>query len=111
MPDVLEIYSWDDEGYSPLVFSDGWQVALLNWEPLFDRANLTEIERHNDTDEVFVLLRGKAVLFVRADDGELQAVGDEIGQGVQRDTWRLAQSGCHSQCGVCHCGEPGHPSP
>lgn len=74
MPDALEIYDWKEEGYQPLVFSQGWQVALLNWEPLFDRANLTEIERHNHSDEVFVLLRGKAVLFTRADNGDLRAV-------------------------------------
>ncbi len=73
MPDTLETCNWDGAGYQPLVFSQGWQVALLNWEPLFDRANLTEIERHNHSDEVFVLLRGRALLFTRADDSELHA--------------------------------------
>ncbi len=73
MPDTLETCNWDGVGYRPLVFSQGWQVALLNWEPLFDRANLTEIERHNHSDEVFVLLRGRALLFTRADDSELRA--------------------------------------
>ena len=74
MPGTIEIYDWDEEGYKPLVFSQSWQVALLNWEPLFDRSNLTEIERHNHTDEVFVLLRGRAVLVTKSDDGPLQAV-------------------------------------
>ncbi len=85
----LEVYTWQEEGYQPLVFGDGWQVALLNWEPLFDRANLTEIERHNDSDEVFVLLRGRAVLFTRADGGDLQAVEMVPGRvyNVPRGTW------------------------
>lgn len=71
---MLETYEWTGEGFEPLVFTEHWQAALLNWEPLFDRANLDEIERHNHTDEVFVLLRGRAVLFTRPEGGELQAV-------------------------------------
>jgi mannose-6-phosphate isomerase-like protein (cupin superfamily) len=65
----LEVLSWTETGYQPLVFSAGWQVALLNWEPLFDLPNAGEIERHNQTDEVFVLMRGRAVLFVVTPDG------------------------------------------
>lgn len=71
---MLEIYEWAGEGFAPLVFTEGWQAALLNWEPLFDRRNLDEIERHNHTDEVFVLLRGRAVLFTRPDGDALAAV-------------------------------------
>ena len=71
---MLEIYDWSGEGFEPLVFTDKWQAALLNWEPLFDRVNLDQIERHNYTDEVFVLLRGQAVLFTRPEHGALQAV-------------------------------------
>jgi mannose-6-phosphate isomerase-like protein (cupin superfamily) len=68
MSDLLEVHKYDGVGYQPLVFFDGWQAALLNWEPLFDLANAGEIERHNQTDEVFVLWRGRALIFVS--DGE-----------------------------------------
>lgn len=77
---MLEIYEWAGEGFAALVFTEGWQAALLNWEPLFDRRNLDEIERHNHTDEVFVLLRGRAVLFTRPDGGALEAVEMETGK-------------------------------
>jgi mannose-6-phosphate isomerase-like protein (cupin superfamily) len=76
---MLEVYDWAGEGFAPLVFADGWQAARLNWEPLFERQNLDEIERHNKTDEVFVLLQGRAVLFTRPDDGALQAVEMKAG--------------------------------
>ncbi len=59
----VEVFDWKGVGYQPLVFSESWQVALLNWEPCFDLEKLGEIERHNQTDEVFVLVNGKAVLF------------------------------------------------
>ena len=71
---MLEIHQWSGEGFKPLMFTEGWQAAILNWEPLFDRPNLDEIERHNLTDEVFVLLRGQAVIFTRLDGGALEAV-------------------------------------
>ena len=80
---ALEVLSWADTGYRPLVFSDGWQVALLNWEPIFDLANVGEIERHNHTDEVFVLVRGRAALFVVTPDGPARG-GYASGGRVQR---------------------------
>jgi mannose-6-phosphate isomerase-like protein (cupin superfamily) len=79
MTDTLETHNFTNPGYKPLVFYDGWQVALLNWEPLFDLDNAGEIERHNQTDEVFVLWRGRALIFTS--DGErLHAV--EMQPGV-----------------------------
>lgn len=86
---MLEIYEWAGEGFSPLVFTANWQAALLNWEPLFDRRNLDEIERHNHSDEVFVLLRGRAVLFTRADGAALEAVEMERGKiyNVRAGVW------------------------
>ncbi len=71
MPDsqkYLQIERHDGQGYLPLVFSAGWQAAILNWEPPIDLAQLGEIERHTRTDEVFVLWRGRAALFVRTGD-------------------------------------------
>lgn len=79
---MLQEFDWTGEGFAPLVFTERWQAALLNWEPLFDRRNLDEIERHNLTDEVFVLLRGQAVLFTKAEGGDagpLQAVAMKPG--------------------------------
>ena len=88
MPD-LEIFHWEKQGYKPLVFSDGWQVALLNWEPLLARENLDEIERHNQTDEVFVLLRGWSVLFVRSEGETINAVDMKHGvvYNVPKGVW------------------------
>lgn len=65
----LEIFEYADEGYKPLVFFDGWQVALLNWEPCFDLPQAKEIEVHKDTDEVFVLWRGRGALFIKEGEG------------------------------------------
>lgn len=65
----LEVYEWSEDGYKPLVFSHDWQAAILNWEPIFDLEKIGEVERHNQTDEVFVLTKGKAVLFTIDEQG------------------------------------------
>lgn len=65
----VEFYEWNEAGYKPLVFHHDWMVALLNWEPACRLENAHEIERHNQTDEVFVLLCGQAALYVNAGAG------------------------------------------
>jgi ureidoglycolate hydrolase len=85
----LEIYTWDQTGYQPLVFCQGWQVALLNWEPVFDLEKAGEIERHNQTDEVFVLVKGQAVLFCITPDGQMQVedMRPNVIYNVTQGTW------------------------
>jgi hypothetical protein len=67
----LEVHEWKEDGYKPLVFSHDWMVSTLNWEPIFDLENIGEVERHNQTDEVFVLTTGRAVIFTIDDHGML----------------------------------------
>lgn len=69
---LLEIHPWEEDGYKPLVFTDTWMVAILNWEAIFAWENVGEIEGHNATDEVFVLTKGRAVLFVVSPEGQMQ---------------------------------------
>ena len=84
----VEEHSWKDEGYCPLVFHRDWQVALLNWEPIFDREGVGEIERHCETDEVFVLWRGRAVLFTAGEGGlELREMEPGVLYNVTQGTW------------------------
>lgn len=60
----LDILEHDGTEYRRLVSNARWTLASLNWAPRFDEKNLIEMERHNLTDEVFVLLKGKATLLV-----------------------------------------------
>ena len=88
MGEPLEILNYTDEGYKPLVFSAGWQVALLNWEPIFDLKNAGDIERHVHTDEVFVLWKGHSLLFISTDQGlQVQELQPGVIYNVQRGVW------------------------
>ena len=58
----LEIMEYAGEGYNRTLTFGAWRVAFLNYADRFD--NVTYIERHMLTDEVFVLLEGSAELIV-----------------------------------------------
>lgn len=67
--EYLQILPFEDEGYAPLVFSQGWQTAILNWEPGADAHAVYRVERHNLTDEVFILWRGTGALVIAEPGG------------------------------------------
>ena len=56
----IDIYSPDKDGYEVKHTFGAWRVAYLRYAERFDR--ITYLERHLETDEIFVLLQGKAVL-------------------------------------------------
>ena len=61
---LIETYSIKEEGYHPFLISEGWQVAKLNYLDELHINNIFKIETHRQTDEVFVLLKGKALLIL-----------------------------------------------
>jgi ureidoglycolate hydrolase len=58
----IEIYEYDGEGYEPSMHFGEWRVAIMNYSDQL--ASFGKYERHMLTDEVFVLLDGKATLIV-----------------------------------------------
>ncbi|WP_310599725.1 hypothetical protein [Desulfobulbus sp.] len=62
--ELLEICEYSGEGYKPLVDFGAWRVAVLNYSADLLPEHLTRMQRHNETDEVFVLLAGRCILFV-----------------------------------------------
>ncbi len=86
---LLEIRDHQGEGYMPLVDFGGWRVAVLRPE---QQPRPPSMERHLETDEVFVLTRGEATIIVGgngAAPGELAAQGMEIGKiyNVRKRVW------------------------
>ena len=73
----LQIHSYDGAGYLPLVDYESWRVAMLNpQEP--SKSAIETMQRHMETDEVFVLLTGKCVLFVASDKDEPENLHGEF---------------------------------
>jgi len=65
---LLEIREHNLAGYKPLVDYANWRVAILNFSEELRPENITALQRHNETDEVFVLLRGRCILFIGEGD-------------------------------------------
>jgi ureidoglycolate hydrolase len=64
----LDIQTYTAEGYKPLIDFNSWRVAYLNYIDELDPQNISFLEKHLETDEVFVLLKGEGVLFVGVKD-------------------------------------------
>ena len=81
---MIEILGYTGEGYRPLVDFESWRVAFLRRNERF--ASLTGRERHLETDEVFVLLQGKATLVVGEEMEEHKMEKFKI-YNVRRGVW------------------------
>jgi hypothetical protein len=89
---LLEIGQYTDIGYKPIVDYGAWRVAVLNYIDELDPPNLKDMQRHDETDEVFVVLSGKFVLFLgegRDKVGAIHAVKLEplTMYNVKRGVW------------------------
>jgi hypothetical protein len=66
---LIEARGYWGPGYRPVVDYGSWRVALLNGSEQYEPRNIAYFQRHDETDEVFVLLEGSCLLF--AVDGRL----------------------------------------
>jgi mannose-6-phosphate isomerase-like protein (cupin superfamily) len=72
----LKVEAFDGEGLKRAVEYGDWFVAIKNWKSANDVDGFDMIERHMQTDEVFVLLDGGCTLLVdRSPDDD----GNELG--------------------------------
>ena len=55
-------YAFEGEGMTRVFENEKWMVGIKNWKPMNDIANINCLERHNETDELFILLNGKCTL-------------------------------------------------
>lgn len=59
----VEVSGYDTMGYAPIVDFQTWRVAVLNYIDELEPHNINNFQCHSETDEVFVLLSGKCILF------------------------------------------------
>jgi len=61
---LIEIREYTGTGYAPLVDYGAWRVAILRFIDELLPEKITSVQRHDETDEVFILLEGKCILFL-----------------------------------------------
>ncbi len=66
----LEIIDFPQEDYMPLKDYGSWRVAVLKYCKNTELSRIDWMQKHNETDEVFVLLNGRCTLIL-AEDGKM----------------------------------------
>jgi ureidoglycolate hydrolase len=89
---LVEICEYTGIGYKPLVDYGDWRVAILRYIDELKPDIISAMERHLETDEVFVLLSGQAVLFIGGNAARIDAVAPQVMQAgklynVKKDVW------------------------
>ena len=90
--ELIDILDYGGEGYKPLVDFGTWRVAFLRFIDELIPENIQRLERHVETDEVFVLLAGKAVLFLGEGDQDIKALHSIVTEpgklyNVRKNAW------------------------
>jgi len=71
---LLEIEEYKQEGYSPLIDYGEWRVAVLNYCEELLPENIDKMQKHNQTDEVFVLLKGNCTLYLAEGEDDIENI-------------------------------------
>jgi len=61
---LLEIREHNEPDYKPLIDYQTWRVALMNYTSELLPEKINRMQKHTGTDEVFVLLSGRCILFL-----------------------------------------------
>jgi mannose-6-phosphate isomerase-like protein (cupin superfamily) len=78
----IKKYEYEGEGLVRVFENEKWTVGIKNWKPANDIANTASLERHNQTDELFVLLAGSCVLlFANEVNGKLEIEAEKMEPG------------------------------
>ena len=89
---LIEVREHDAPDYKPLIDYGAWRVALMNYTSDLTPDKIDRMQKHTETDEVFVLLVGRCILFL-GEGGEavtrVHAVDMELNKlyNVKRGVW------------------------
>jgi ureidoglycolate hydrolase len=98
---LLTISHYSGPGYAPQIDFETWRIAILNYCEAVRPENIKSMQRHDQSDEVFVLLQGRCMLIIGVGDGPADKLYFEELQplklyNVKRGVWHnhvLSQDG------------------
>jgi len=71
---LIEIREHNEPDYKPLIDYQTWRVALINFTADYLPEKINRMQKHTETDEVFVLLTGRCILFLGEGDERVTKV-------------------------------------
>ncbi len=89
---LLEIREYTGPGYQPVVDFETWRVAILSYLDEIHPGRIESVERHNETDEVFVMLKGLGILFLGEGEMQVERIYPQVMEfgkvyNVKRGVW------------------------
>ena len=89
---LIETYEVREKGFHPLLIRDNWQVAKLNYLEDQNIRNIKKLDIHFNTDEVFVLLKGKAVIIAAVFENgipvfEMELMEQNLIYNIPKNRW------------------------
>ena len=89
---LVEIREFSGPGYQPVIDFGEWRVAILNYLDEIHPERIESLERHNETDEVFVMLKGQGILFLGEGDSSIDKIHSQVMEprkiyNVKRSVW------------------------
>jgi hypothetical protein len=89
---LLEIREFIAPGYQPVIDFESWRVAILNFLEEIHPYRIDFMERHNETDEVFVLIKGQGLLFLGEGESRIDKLHSQVMEqgkiyNVKRSVW------------------------
>jgi hypothetical protein len=90
--DYIDVTAYAGEGYKPVIDYESWRVAILRYCEELEIQNLRTMQKHNESDEVFVLLSGNCMLFSGGQGDTIQDIDGIAMQplqlyNVKKGTW------------------------
>jgi ureidoglycolate hydrolase len=89
---ILEVAGFTTTGFKSLIQYNNWRVATLCYVDDLFPVDIASMERHLETDEVFVLLKGKATLMLGGAESGVRSVKSNSlepmnAYNVKRNAW------------------------
>lgn len=89
---LIEVRDHTGPDYKPLVDYQSWRVALMNYTDDLTPDKINRMQKHTETDEVFVLMSGRCILFIGEGDesvANVHAMDMELYKlyNVKRGVW------------------------
>jgi hypothetical protein len=89
---LIEIKEYQGDGYKPLIDFETWRVAVLKYCDELLPENITKLQRHDESDEAFVLLQGNCTLFIADGKEEVGTIYQEPMKllklyNIKKSTW------------------------
>ena len=93
--DLVETGSCFEQQFKPVIVTGEWRVAVLRQCDKVYPHCIQEVERHNETDEVFILTMGKAdLIIVEEKNGQfipfVNPMELNVAYNVKRSVWHHA---------------------